>query len=65
MTAGSSTVVCVSAVIFLLVCGGRLVHRQYYGQQDCEMTYMYQWPQYPVSGGAGQAFRSVPSIHNN
>lgn len=47
MTAGSSTVVCVSAVIFLLVCGGRLVHRQYYGQQDCEMTYMYQWPQYP------------------
>ena len=37
-------IVCVMSVLLLCVC--RLVHRQYNGQQDCEMTYMYQWPQY-------------------
>ncbi|XP_064407052.1 GPI inositol-deacylase-like isoform X3 [Halichondria panicea] len=33
-------------LLLLLFCGGRLVLEQFYGDQDCEMTWMYQWPQY-------------------
>ena len=37
-------------VLFLVVlCSVRLAYRQYYGQQDCEMTYMWRWPAYQVS----------------
>ncbi len=35
----------VCVLVVLLSCA-RLCYRQYYGQQDCEMTYMYRWPQY-------------------
>ncbi len=35
-------------LLLLLFCGGRLVLEQFYGDQDCEMTWMYQWPQYLV-----------------
>ena len=35
---------CVLCVVVL--CCLRLCYRQYFAQQDCEMTYMYRWPQY-------------------
>lgn len=46
---GVSTILSVASVSLLLVCGGRLLYEQYYGRQNCEMTYMYLYPQYQVS----------------
>ena len=43
-----STILSVVSVCLLLVCGGRLLYEQYYGKQNCEMTYMYLYPQYQV-----------------
>ncbi len=34
--------------MLLLLCAYRVVWRQFFGEQDCEMTYMYEWPQYQV-----------------
>ena len=48
--AGVSTILSVASVSLLLVCGGRLLYEQYYGKQNCEMTYMYLYPQYQVRG---------------
>ena len=45
-----STVLSVASVSLLLICGGRLLYEQYYGKQNCEMTYMYLYPQYQVRG---------------
>ena len=45
-----STILSVVSVCLLLVCGGRLLYEQYYGKQNCEMTYMYLYPQYQVGG---------------
>ena len=39
----------VASVCLLFVLGGRLLYEQYYGEQKCEMTYMYLYPQYQVS----------------
>lgn len=36
-------------LLLLLLCGGRLIYEQFLGNQDCEMTWMYQYPQYLVS----------------
>ena len=43
-----STILSVVSASLLLVCGGRLLYEQYYGKQNCEMTYMYFYPQYQV-----------------
>lgn len=48
---GASSFVCGTAVLLMVaVCCSRLLYRQYFGQQDCEMTYMYQYPQYQEIG---------------
>lgn len=47
---GLTTVLSVVSVCLLLFCGGRLLYEQYYGKQNCEMTYMYLYPQYQVGG---------------
>ena len=39
----------VTSVCLLFTWGGRLLYEQYYGEQKCEMTYMYLYPQYQVS----------------
>lgn len=36
-------------LLLFLLCGGRLIYEQFLGNQDCEMTWMYQYPQYLVS----------------
>lgn len=38
----------VASVSLLLIFGGRILYEQYYGEQNCEMTYMYLYPQYQV-----------------
>lgn len=37
-----------ASISLLFICGGRLLYEQYYGEQKCEMTYMYLYPQYQV-----------------
>lgn len=37
-----------ASVCLLFIWGGRLLYEQYYGEQKCEMTYMYLYPQYQV-----------------
>jgi len=45
------------AVTFLLLFSAyRLVWRQFFGEQDCEMTYMYEWPQYQVRADSYRRF---------
>lgn len=35
-------------LLLVILCSVRLGYRQYYGEQKCEMTYMWQWPRYQV-----------------
>lgn len=44
----TTTVLSLVAVSLLFLSGSRLFYEQYYGEQNCEMTYMYLYPQYQV-----------------
>ena len=54
-----AAVLSVASVSLLFVFGGRMLYEQYYGEQNCEMTYMYLYPQYQVETYQSQSMRII------